>query len=150
MSRKTRSTTYALAASSGDHAGCTSDERCWHVIRPPPPYDNSKTSPQEIHHRQQHTDKVQCWTAQRQGHTSSFPDQPFQQVPTATRADRRQWDRHWNTVGTLQEALARHMWRGPWQEEDTAQGMDLCRHHQQAGNKEREENCPEQQPNKSS
>ena len=33
------------------------------------------------------------------------------------------------------------MWRGPWQEEDTAQGMDLCRHHLQAGNKEREENC---------
>ena len=92
-------------------AGCTSDERCWHVIRPPPSYDNSETSPQEIHHRQQHTDKVQCWTAQRQGHTSSFPDQPFQQVPAATRADRRQWDRHWYTMGTLQEALARHMWR---------------------------------------
>ena len=116
-------------------AGCTSDERCWRVIRPPPSYDNSETSPQEIHHRQQHTDKVQCWTAQRQGHTSSFPDQPFQQVPATTRADRRQWDRHWNTVGTLQEALARHMWRGPWQEEDPAQGMDLCRHHPQPGNK---------------
>ena len=52
------------------------------VIRPPPSYDNSETSPQEIHHRQQHTDKVQCWIAQRQGHTSSFPDQPFQQVPS--------------------------------------------------------------------
>ena len=57
---------------------------------------------------------------------------------TATRADRRQWDGHWNTVGTLQEALARHMSRGPWQEEDTAQGVDLCQHHPQAGNKERE------------
>ena len=30
------------------------------------------------------------------------------------------------------------MLRGPWQEEDTAQGMDLRRHHPQAGNKERE------------
>ena len=40
--------------------------------------------------------------------------------------------------------------RGPWQEQDPAQGMDLCRHHPQAGNKEREENCAEQQPNKSS
>ena len=122
-------------------AGCTSDERCWRVIRPPPSYNNSETPPREIHHRQQHTDKVQCWTAQRQGHTSSFPDQPFQQVPAATRADRRQWDRHWNTVGTLQEALARHIWRGPWQEEDPAQGMDLCRHHPQAGNKERGKLC---------
>ena len=33
------------------------------------------------------------------------------------------------------------MWRGPWQEEDTVQGMDLCWHYPQAGNKEREENC---------
>ena len=38
------------------------------------------------------TDKVQCWTAQSQGHTSSFPDQPFQQVPAATRADGSRWD----------------------------------------------------------
>ena len=37
-----------------------------------------------------------------------------------------------------------------WQEEDTAQGMGLCRHHPQAGNKKREENCAEQPPNKSS
>ena len=42
------------------------------------------------------------------------------------------------------------MWRDPWQEEDTAQGMDLRQHHPQAGNKEREENSAEQQPNKSS
>ena len=28
-------------------------------------------------------------TAQKQGHTCSFPDQPFQQVPAAIRADRR-------------------------------------------------------------
>ena len=42
------------------------------------------------------------------------------------------------------------MWKGPLQEEDTAQGMDLCRHHPQAVNKEREENCAEKQPNKSS
>ena len=37
-------------------AGCTSDERCLRVIRPPPSYDNSETSPQEIYQRQQHTD----------------------------------------------------------------------------------------------
>ena len=30
------------------------------------------------------------------------------------------------------------MRRGPWQEEDTAQKMDLCQHHLQAGGKERE------------
>ena len=105
-------------------SGCTKDERCWRVIRPPPFYDNSETSPQEIHQCQQHTDKVQCWTAQKQGHTS-FPDQPFQQVPAATRADRRRRDGHWNTVGTLQGALARHMWRGPWQEEDSTRNGSL-------------------------
>ena len=30
------------------------------VIRPPSSYDNSETSPQEIHQRQQHTETVQC------------------------------------------------------------------------------------------
>ena len=44
---------------------------------------------QEIHQCQQHKDKVQCCTAQKQGHTSSFPDKPFKEVPAATRADRR-------------------------------------------------------------
>ena len=38
-------------------------------------------------------------------------------------------------------------WRGPWQKEDTAKGMDLCRH-PQAGNKERERKTAKQQPNK--
>ena len=52
-----------------------------------PSYDNTEAPSQEIHQRQQHTDKVQCWTAQKQRHTSSFPDQPFQQAPAATRAD---------------------------------------------------------------
>ena len=102
-------------------AGCTSDERCWRVLRPPPSFDDSKTSPQEIHQRQQHMDKVQCWTAQKQGHTSSFPDQPFQQFPVVTSDDRRRWNEHWNTMCTLQ-ALVRHMWRGPWQEDITRNG----------------------------
>ena len=121
-------------------AGCTSDERCKRVLRWQKWDFASRDSPMPTAHGQSTT--LNCSETRTHKQLSY---QPFQQVPAATRADRRRWDGHWNTVGILQEALARHKWRGPWQEEDTAQGMDICRRHPQAGNKEREENCAEQQ-----
>ena len=87
--------------------------RCGRVIRPPSSPDNSET---------QHTGKVQRRAAQEQRHTGSIQDQPFQQIPAATRLIDPETDieTHWEHNKKIR------------QEEGPAQGLDLCQHHPQA------------------
>ena len=51
--------------------------------------------------------------------------QPFQQIPATTGTDRRQGDRHRDTMGGQQETLAQYVLRRSGQEGNPTQGMDL-------------------------